>query len=232
MPFRNVLRGHSPLTAVIFARSAAFYLLAMFVTTFVNVAFYHEIMRSMMGERASLRTGLGFAAGRLSAIVAWTLFASSVGLLLQLAASRLSWLGRFGLLLIGLSWSAAATFVIPVIIREDRSNPFRLLKASASTVKKTWGESVYGFVEIQSGVVVLVMVLFVISSWRTAGETGSGLLLLSGATIAVLVFWAAFANSARAVYRCALYVYATEGVVPEPYSAELMDSAWSVRKPR
>jgi hypothetical protein len=32
------------------------------------------------------------------------------------------------------------------------------------------------------------------------------------------------------IYRAALYVYATEGVVPVPYTAELMDAAWKVKK--
>jgi hypothetical protein len=32
------------------------------------------------------------------------------------------------------------------------------------------------------------------------------------------------------VFRCALYIYATEGVVPEPYNQELMDMAWKVEK--
>jgi hypothetical protein len=31
------------------------------------------------------------------------------------------------------------------------------------------------------------------------------------------------------VYRCALYVYATEGVVPESFDKELLDSAWKVK---
>jgi hypothetical protein len=32
------------------------------------------------------------------------------------------------------------------------------------------------------------------------------------------------------IYRGALYVYATEGVAPAPYTAELMDAAWKVKK--
>lgn len=31
-------------------------------------------------------------------------------------------------------------------------------------------------------------------------------------------------------FRCALYVYASEGVVPAPYTVEMMDTAWKVRK--
>jgi hypothetical protein len=31
------------------------------------------------------------------------------------------------------------------------------------------------------------------------------------------------------VYRCALYIYATEGVVPGSFDQELLDSAWKVK---
>jgi hypothetical protein len=39
--------------------------------------------------------------------------------------------------LIGVSWSVASIFVIPIIIREKKSsNPFKLLKNSALMLKK------------------------------------------------------------------------------------------------
>jgi hypothetical protein len=31
------------------------------------------------------------------------------------------------------------------------------------------------------------------------------------------------------IYRCALYIYATEGVVPDNFDQEMMDSAWKVK---
>jgi hypothetical protein len=55
------------------------------------------------------------------------------------------------------------------------------------------------------------------------GSIGAGWLL---SLLAVGVFF----NMATHIYRCALYVYASEGVVPGPYTAELMDAGWKVRK--
>jgi hypothetical protein len=45
-----------------------------------------------------------------------------------------------------------------------------------------------------------------------------------------LLFMAYVSGVASHVYRCALYMYATEGVVPEPYNQELLDMAWKVKK--
>jgi hypothetical protein len=37
-------------------------------------------------------------------------------------------------------------------------------------------------------------------------------------------------RSATGVYRCALYVFASEGVVPEPYTSEMMNAGWTVKR--
>lgn len=218
----------APLTMIMAARFAVFYFVAMFTATFVNVAFYHEIMRALAGERVSIRAGLACAASRLRSILAWTLFAASVGLVLELLAERLGWIGRFTLRLVGLGWSVAAVFVIPVIIREGSPNPLRLLKTSAATIKKTWGESVIGFVGIQSGLILVIAIFGVALAFRIAsGQPHSEI----GAITLVLLIVVPVVRTANAIFRCALYIYATEGVVPEAYTAELMDAAWSVKKP-
>jgi len=39
-------------------------------------------------------------------------------------------------------------------------------------------------------------------------------------------------GAAGGAYRCALYIYATEGVVPEPFTEEHMQMAWHIKTPR
>ena len=48
--------------------------------------------------------------------------------------------------------------------------------------------------------------------------------------VLALLFMAYVSGVAGHVYRCALFKYATEGVVPEPYDQELLDMAWKVKK--
>jgi hypothetical protein len=45
-----------------------------------------------------------------------------------------------------------------------------------------------------------------------------------------LLVMAYISGVAGNVYRCALYLYAAEGVIPEPYSPEMLDMAWKVKK--
>ncbi len=45
--------------------------------------------------------------------------------------------------------------------------------------------------------------------------------------IAIPLSW--ISSIVNPIYRCALFIYATEGVVPETFDKELLDSAWKVK---
>src|SRR5947209_1113582 len=49
------------------------YFVSMFIATFFNVAFYHEILAALGGQAVSIGRGLKFAVSRLRAILMWTL---------------------------------------------------------------------------------------------------------------------------------------------------------------
>ena len=225
---------HWNLTGVGYAYVVVLYLTSMFLATFFNVAFYNEIIKALAGGQVSLRAGLRFACSRLRAILLWSLFAGAVGLIIKTLEERFGWVGRWIMRLVGVVWSVASVFVIPIIVREESANPFTLLRTSAATLKKTWGESLIGYVGITVGswIVMLGSVIFLV---------GAGLLSLwldhPGFIIAAACLWlvAMFVYGyligvAGHIYRGALYVYASEGVVPAPFTAELMDAAWKVKK--
>jgi hypothetical protein len=158
-----------------------------------------------------------------------------VGWLIRAIEERLPWVGRILMGFIGMAWSVAAVFAIPVIIQEQpMRNPLKILQQSAMTLKRTWGEGLIGYVGFSAG------------SWAMFIGTLPALVL--GIGLAVLlksvwlgitagVFWvlglvmlAYVSRVAAHVYRCALYIYAAEGVVPEPYSQDLLDMAWKVKR--
>ncbi len=129
--------------------AVAFYLAIMFVMTFMNVAFYSEILHAFNGGRVSLTRGITFAASKLQAIAVWSLLSGIVGGLIRQLEESVGGVGRWILALIGISWSIASVFAVPVIIREEKqSNPAVFLRLSGSLVKKTWGESVLGMMGI------------------------------------------------------------------------------------
>ncbi|HEY2328596.1 MAG TPA: DUF6159 family protein [Verrucomicrobiae bacterium] len=217
---------------------AVAYFTSMFLATFSNVAFYHEIMQALNGQTVSIRRGFRFACERWRAVLLWSLFAGLVGYLIQTLQERLGIFGRLVTGLIGFVWSVACIFIIPTLVRDtETSNPLKLLCNSAGTLKRTWGELIIGFagLELAFG---LIFMLYLLMVAVVAGVGGAcfglyfalwtalagfvGMLLL-----AMPLSW--ISGVVNPVFRCALFIYATEGVVPESFDKELLDSAWKVK---
>jgi hypothetical protein len=213
---------------------AAIYFLSMFLATFFNVAFYNEIIAALNGQGVSFRRGLGVARSRLPAILAWSLMAGVVGWLIRRLEQRLPFIGSIIAGFIGLAWSVAAVFVIPVIVQQQTvRNPIKILKESALTLKRTWGESLIGYVGFSAGNLVIFACSLVplLAVGAIAMMTKSIWLFFAAIAIwfVTLLLMSYIVNIASHVYRCALYMYAAEGAVPEPYSQELMDAAWRIK---
>lgn len=220
---------------LIMTYGALVYLVSMFLATFCDVAFNSEVLAALNGDRVSIRHGIQVACGRLKSILVWSLFAGLVGILIKEIESRLSFVGRIIMGWIGLAWSVASVFVIPVLIREEpTANPIKILAKSGGTIKRTWGEMLTGYIGLKgaNGIVVMLSLLLLGTSIAVAVVLTNYWLLIPAGLIWLLgiLVYSYLANVASQVYLCALYLYASEGVVPEPYEQELLDQAWKVKK--
>jgi hypothetical protein len=99
---------------------------------------------------------------------------------------------------------------------------------------------VVGFVglDLAFGAIFMVLLLVVIFAAGIGGvflglhfRAESMWLVLAGigGVLAVAVPLSWISGVVNPVYRCALYIYATEGVVPGTFDQELLDSAWKVK---
>lgn len=211
------------------------YFVSMFMATFFNVAFYNEIISALNGRGVSLRRGLAVARNRLPSILAWSALAGLVGWLIRTVEQRLPLAARIVTGLIGMAWSIAAVFAIPVIIQEQsQRNPLKILQQSAKTLRRAWGEGLIGYI----GFSVVGLAVFMCSLLPLLVAGALAWFFNSVWTIAIVgILWAlglllvAYVSGVAAhVYRCALYLYAAEGVVPLPYSQDLLDKAWRIKK--
>ncbi len=221
--------GVRPLAA---AYLALIYFSSMFLATFFNVAFYREIMNGLNGAPVSVSAGLRFACTKWKPIVMWTLFAGLVGWLIKTLEERFGLVGRLILRLVGTAWSIACVFVIPVIVTEESAaNPFAVLKQSALTLKKTWGESLIGYAGVSFGGGLVLLLSLV---WLGAGIAACSALhlywliaLVVATWLAGMFVWGYLLGVASQIFRCALYVYASQGTLPAPYTQEMMALAWT-----
>jgi hypothetical protein len=218
---------------VFYTYGAAVYLVSLFVATYFNTAFYHEILRALAGEKVSVAGGLRFANGKLRSILLWSLLAGTVGLIIRAIEERMDWLGKIVLAAVGTAWSVAAVFAIPVLIRREDGNPLAVLRDSAVTLKRTWGESLVGFVGINLAGMVLALAAAALAVgivlFAAFGHGGWFAIFLGVVWLIGVVGLSYVIHLATHVYRCALYVYASEGVVPGPFTAEMMNAGWKIK---
>lgn len=220
-----------------YALAAVFYLLATFLATFVNVAFYSQILNALRGHSVSVSAGLRLAWSRLGAIVAWSLFTGLVGLIIRSLEERVGFVGRWIIGLIGLAWSVASVFAVPIIVvGTEGAHPLRILKTSAATLKKTWGESLLGYLGLQFGGLLVLLgsvVLFVAAGVLSiAMETAWIIAVTAAVWLLSLIAFYFLVNVAGQVYRGALYLYAAEGTAPSPFDKEQMNEAWKMERGR
>lgn len=220
--------------AFFYGYAATIYLVSMFLATFANVAFYHQIMQALSGQAVSIRAGVKFAGTRLHSILVWSLFAGLVGLIIQALEERLGLIGRWVMKFVGVVWSVASVFAIPVIIREGSANPLALLRNSASTLRKTWGESLIGYAGITIASWLILLGSLLLLGGAIIVSVALKIPLIAFAVVAVwllaMCVYGYLIGVTGHIYRCALYVYASEGVVPAPYTTDMMNMGWKVKK--
>ncbi|HEY5043310.1 MAG TPA: DUF6159 family protein [Verrucomicrobiae bacterium] len=211
---------------------ASSYFTSMFLGTFCNVAFYHEIMQAINGNAVSIQRGFRFAAMRWRAVLLWSLFAGLIGYIIRAIEQRVGIFGKLIAGLIGFTWSVASIFIIPTLVHDTETiNPLQLLRHSAGTLKRTWAELVIGFVGVEAILIFytmpIMLAIFFISGFYHLAVSPVLILLCAMFLMIFPLSW--ICQVANSVYRCALYIYATEGVVPGTFDKELLDSAWKVK---
>ena len=214
---------------------AAMYLLNMFLATMGSVAFNSEIMEALSSRPVSIRHGISVACSRWKAVLFWSLLAGIVGLIIRAIEERLAFVGRLLAGLIGLAWSVASIFAIPILIREPSLvNPFKIVSRSAATIKRTWGEMLVGYLGMQGSNLLFLYasILFWIGIGISAFLFSNAWLLLVALVpwLLCLLAYSYLASIASRVYLCALYLYASDGLVPGYYDASMMGMGWKLKK--
>jgi len=213
---------------------ALIYFVSMFFATFFTVAFYSEILYALNGQDVEILRGLLFAGTKIPSILLWSLFAGLIGYLIRTLEEKVGLFGKIIFGVIGIAWSVASIFVIPFIITETSLNPFHLLRQSADTLKKTWGESLIGYVGIQlGGIAVLISSLVMLGGAVFIAiklQSASFMITAIAVWLIGILAFSYLATVANHIYRCALYLFAVDGKIPAPFDQAAMQSAWKMKE--
>jgi hypothetical protein len=144
-----------------------FYVVNYFVVVFFNMALIHCTRLYFHGEEVNVAKGLQHSWSRVGAIFSWALFAATVGTILKAIQENTGIVGKILTGIIGIVWSVATFFVVPVIAYEN-VGPLQAFKRSSQMMKEKWGESLgatfsFGIIQILA-IFLIAVPLFILGS--------------------------------------------------------------------
>jgi hypothetical protein len=208
-----------------------------FVTLFFNVALAAAASTGLSGGDSTVSEGLRAARGRLGVIAAWALVQTAVGLIINAIQSvgNDNIIGRILAGLVSFAWNAATFFVVPLIALEG-VGPRDAFKRSVSLLRERWGEGVVGMASA-SGVVFLIALLPLLAlggggyALINSGQDVAGGVLLGLAGV-VLVTAVLIGGTVNAIFRVALYRFATDGSAVGGFDPAQMQAAFGPKRRR
>lgn len=155
--------GNSNIEAGSYLLLFAYYLINFFIITFFNVALVYCARQIFQGEKPNAMEGIRFAQSRIGTIALWSAIAATVGTMLKVVQDNFGLIGKIIIGIIGMVWSVATFFVVPVLAYEDAS-PMEAINRSAAIMKEKWGESIganfsFGLFYFVGTVVIIVLAI-------------------------------------------------------------------------
>jgi hypothetical protein len=213
-----------PGTVVNYAIIFSFYIVNYFIIVFFNMAMVHCTSLYFKGEEVTVQKGIDFSMSRLRAILGWAVFAGIVGGILKIIQENAGSFGKIITGLIGVVWSIATFFVVPVIAYENLG-PIAAFKKSTLLMKEKWGESIgagFSFFLIQLGVLAVIAVIAVLVA---------AINLFAGIAIAVLLvlLLSVIMSTLKTIFISAVYHNITGDPV-ELYNQQFIDNLFETKK--
>jgi len=207
-----------------------FYLITvlLYVTQmFFSVALTAEALRALRGEKPVISNGLATAAARAPAVASLALITATVGFVIGLLGRSTKVGVKLAKALVNTAWSLATYLAIPVMVQERRGG-LTSLRRSSDLFRRTWGETTLSEVGVRVVTAHLSLILLVVAL-VLIDLLGDSLGLLF--VLALTIGFIAVVGALEAIYRAALYVFAAEGVIPEPFSGPELEAIWCPKAP-
>ena len=209
-----------------------------FIGIYCNTALAAAASQTLDGDPATLGDGFAAVRSKRKIIAQWALVQLTVGILLQALQGLASESGIGRIIatvvasLAGAAWAIVTFFVIPILAVEGLG-PKAAIERSAHVIRARWGEGLVGSASI-GGLVVLFAILPAIAV-GAIGVLLLGSVPAAGAVliaIAVIVFVAALivGGTLTAIFRVALFRYATEDRVVGGFDGAALEGAFRPKK--
>jgi hypothetical protein len=225
--FDSLLGGRAG--GIAFLVGLAFYSVQSFVVLFANSALIGAAMIRLGGGNPTVGDGFRIASKHVGAILVFSFFSGTVGMILRLLARRGKGLGRLGAAIGGLAWNLVTYLVLPVLVVE-KIDPVEAIIRSATLLKKTWGEQIVGNLSTDAifGLPKLVILgLIALAIFRGIPFASPLVFALVIALLILLFLLLSLIESAlKAIYVAAVYRYAAQGEAGNFFNEEVVKGAF------
>jgi len=207
-----------PSTISSYALLIGFYIVIYFVIVFFNVALTHCAALYFKGEEPTVIKGLQFSISRIGAIFSWAVFAGTIGAVLKAIQENSGTIGKIITGLLGMVWSIATFFVVPVIAYENL-DPIAAFKRSSQLMKQKWGERVgsafsFGLMQLL-GIAVAVIIAYLIGTFNEFAGIAVG--------VVGVMLVLAITSAARTIFVSAVYHNVTGDPV-DHFNQQMIDN--------
>jgi len=221
--FNNLDRSSNNILGYLFL--FVYYIINYFVVVFFNMALIHCATLYFKGEEPTVAKGIAFSRSRIGSILAWAVFAGVIGAILRIVQENLGSLGKIITGIIGIVWSIATFFVVPVIAYENLG-PIDALKRSTQMIKEKWGEGLgagfsFGLIQLV-GIIIIALI-------------GGGLAILIHPLVGIaaaafcFMLMATVISAARTIFVSQIYNNVTGNPV-EQYDQAFIDNLFVPKK--
>jgi hypothetical protein len=211
-----------------YALAFIFYLISYFVIIFFNVGLVHCTKIYLEGGVPKFSDGVKYSMTRLSTIIGWSALAATVGLIIKAIQENTGTVGDILSNIVGIIWSVATFFVVPVLAYEE-VGPIDALKRSGAIMKEKWGESIgasfsFGILTFLGMLIIALPIGFLF--WQINPVFGIA------AGVLIVFFIQSIVSSAQMVFITTIYHQVTDHppIDHTEFDSEMIDDLFVQKK--
>jgi len=213
---------------IMYACIFVMYLVSAFIAAFFQAGIVTIVHARINGQDLGFGDGIKNASRHAGKIFVWSLFAATVGVILEFIAKNFKWLGFIVANLLGTAWNIITLFIVPVMVLEE-GTVMNAIRRSGTIFKERWGETL--IMSFSTGFfffgVIVVGFLIYIATWF-AGNTAV-IVTSSVLFVLFLIGVSIISSTLNTIYKVVLYEYAAKGIIPDSFTPELVAGAVKVK---
>ena len=225
--FGNSVQGSdgSANGAVFYAIFFVVYLVIFFIVNFFESGLFIVIQARFSGQTLSFKDGVRGARDNIGNIFLWSLISATVGLVLQIIADKLKFIGKIIAYFFGAAWNILTFFSLPVLVI-GRTSIKDSFKESASIIRKTWGETIilkFG-TGLFFGIIIFLLIALSIGLMILLPSLYTFIVVVVLLVVAIVII-SIISSTLNSIFKLALFNYARTGQVPQGFSESVIKNS-------